>query len=54
MNQEKYYLDKSKRHAIRTQVIVNKKTKKIISTDSIEGRCRDFALFKASNIAIPN
>jgi len=50
--QKKYYSGKAKRHTIKTQVIADKDTKRIICTDFCEGRKHDFKLFKDSKTEI--
>lgn len=50
--QRKYYSGKKKRHTIKTQIIVDKKSKKIICTAVEKGRKHDFRLFKESKTAI--
>jgi len=50
--QKKYYSGKKKRHTIKTQIVVNKKTKNIICTAFSEGKKHDFKLFKESKTHI--
>jgi hypothetical protein len=47
-----HYSGKKKRHTQKTQVIADKKTKKIICTAFGKGRNHDFKLFKASKTHI--
>ncbi|XVN40608.1 MAG: IS5 family transposase [Rickettsia endosymbiont of Argas persicus] len=44
--------EKKKRHTLKTQVVVNKKTKQVICTDFANGRKHDFRLFKESKMLI--
>lgn len=54
-NQKKYYSGKKKKHTIKTQIVINKKTRKIICTNFSEGKKHDFKLFKESKLAFkPN
>ena len=46
--QKKFYSKKKKRHSLKSQVIVDKKNAKIISTVFSNGRKYDFRLFKES------
>ena len=48
--QKWFYSGKKKRHTLKTQVIVEQSTGKIICTFFGQGRQHDFALFKASGI----
>jgi len=48
----KYYSGKKKCHTLKTQVIVDKKSQKIICTNSSNGKCHDFKLFKESGVRI--
>jgi hypothetical protein len=52
--QRKYYSGKKKIHSIKSQVAVDKQTKKIISTSFCKGRKHDFRLFKESKTYIHN
>ena len=48
--QREYYSGKKKKHTIKTQIVINKKTKKIICTNFTNGKTHDFKLFKESNL----
>ena len=48
--QREYYSGKKKRHTIKTQIVINKKSKQIVCTDFTEGKRHDFKLFKDSRI----
>ena len=50
--QKKFYSGKKKRHTIKTQVVVNEKTKEVICIKSTHGKCHDFTLLKNSKIKI--
>ena len=50
--QKKFYSGKKKRHSLKSQVIVDKKSRKIISTTFSNGRKHDFKLFKESKYHI--
>ena len=50
--QRKYYSGKKKKHSIKTQVIADKKSKKIICTNYINGKVHDFEAFKSSKVHI--
>lgn len=50
--QKCYYSGKKKRHTLKTQVVVDKKTKRVICTAFSNGRRHDFRLFKESKISI--
>lgn len=50
--QKKFYSGKKKRHTLKTQIIVDKKTKQVICTAFTNGKRHDFRLFKSSNIKI--
>ena len=43
---------KEKRHKLKTQVVVNKKTQEVICTDFLKGKRQDFRLFKESKTYI--
>jgi len=43
---------KEKRHTLKTQVVVNKKTQEVICTDFLKGKRHDFRLFKESKTYI--
>jgi len=46
--QGKWYSGKKKRHTIKTQLIVDRKTRKIICTAHAEGKTHDFRLYEES------
>ena len=46
------YSGKKKRHTIKTQIVVDKKTRRIISTAITNGKRHDFRLFKESKTRI--
>lgn len=48
--QKKYYSGKQKYHTIKSQVLANKKSAKIICTAFSAGKTHDFSLFKKSKI----
>ncbi|WP_425363764.1 IS5 family transposase [Candidatus Tisiphia endosymbiont of Hybos culiciformis] len=50
--QRYYYSGKKKRHTLKTQIVVDKKSKKIICTNFANGKKHDFKLFKESKILI--
>ncbi|UZQ30206.1 MAG: IS5 family transposase [Spiroplasma phoeniceum] len=50
--QKQSYSGKKKKHTIKTQVIIEQETKKIIATSFSLGKKHDYALFKESKIAI--
>ena len=50
--QRRHYSGKKKRHTKKTQVIADKKNKKIICTAFVKGRNHDFKLFKTSKTHI--
>ncbi|KJW05908.1 transposase DDE domain protein [Orientia tsutsugamushi str. UT144] len=53
--QKFYYSGKKKRHTLKTQIVVDKKTRQVICTDFSNGKKHDFRLFKESKILIhPN
>lgn len=45
-----FYSGKKKRHTIKTQVVVDKKSKRIVCTDFSEGKKHDFRLYKDSKV----
>ena len=50
-NKQKYfYSGKKKRHTLKSQVVVDKKSKKVICTSFGNGKKHDFRLFKESNV----
>ena len=49
-NQKSYYSGKKKHHTLKTQVVVDQRTGKIICTAYGTGRMHDFHLFKASQV----
>lgn len=50
--QKHYYSGKKKRHTLKSQVIVDKKTKQVICTSFANGKKHDFKLFKESKTHI--
>lgn len=48
--QKQFYSGKKKKHTIKTQIVINKKTKQIVCTDFAEGKRHDFKLFKDSKL----
>lgn len=50
--QKKYYSGKKKQHTIKTQVVVNKKDRRIICTNFSNGKRHDFRVFKESKVRI--
>ncbi|RUP77934.1 hypothetical protein D6D54_00030 [Spiroplasma poulsonii] len=50
--QKQSYSGKKKKHTIKTQVIIEQETKKIIATSFSLGKKHDYALFKESKIPI--
>ncbi|UZQ29855.1 MAG: IS5 family transposase [Spiroplasma phoeniceum] len=50
--QKQSYSGKKKKHTIKTQVIIEQETKKIIATSFSLGKKHDYALFKESKISI--
>ena len=50
--QKRYYSGKKKRHTIKSQVVVDKKTKEVICTSFAYGKKHDFRLFKESKTKI--
>jgi hypothetical protein len=48
--QKKFYSGKKKRHTIKSQVVADKKSGKIICTNFCNGKKHDFKLFKESKI----
>ena len=50
--QKKYYSGKQKYHTIKSEVLANKKSAKIICTAFSEGKTHDFSLFKKSKIGM--
>jgi hypothetical protein len=47
-----YYSGKKKKHTLKTQLIVDKKSRKVISTDFTNGKRHDFRLFKESKTSV--
>lgn len=45
-----YYSGKKKRHCLKTQVVVDKNTQKIVCTKYANGKKHDFKIFKESNV----
>ena len=50
--QKKFYSGKKKQHTIKSQVVVDKKSARIICTSFCNGKCHDFRLFKESKTHI--
>ncbi len=50
--QRQFYSGKKKRHTLKSQVVVDKKSKKIICTAFSNGKRHDFRLFKESKTFI--
>lgn len=48
--QKKFYSGKKKRHTLKTQVVIEKKYKKVICTEYTNGKKHDFRLFKESKV----
>jgi hypothetical protein len=48
--QKHFYSGKKKRHTLKSQLVVDKKSKKVICTSFGNGKKHDFRLFKESNI----
>jgi hypothetical protein len=48
--QKRYYSGKKKRHTLKTQLIVDKKSSLIICTNFCNGKKHDFKLFKDSKV----
>ena len=51
-NQKKYYSGKKKRHTVKTQVVADRKTKKVICTSFSNGSCHDFKMLKESKVRV--
>ncbi|WP_115371190.1 IS5 family transposase [Adhaeribacter pallidiroseus] len=51
--QRRYYSAKKKQHHLKTQMIVDKKSGKIICTHFAKGAVHDFQLFKCSQLKLP-
>ncbi|WP_253302432.1 IS5 family transposase [Wolbachia endosymbiont of Psylliodes chrysocephala] len=50
--QKPFYSGKKKRHTIKTQIVTEKKSKKVICTSFSNGRKHDFRMFRESKVAI--
>ncbi len=50
--QKRYYSGKKKRHTLKTQLVVDPKTKKVICTTFAAGKEHDFHLFKRSKVKL--
>ncbi len=50
--QKRYYSGKKKKHTIKTQVVVDKSSKKVICTSYSNGRKHDFRVYKESKVRI--
>lgn len=48
--QKRYYSGKKKRHTLKSQIVVDKKTSLIICTNFSNGKKHDFKLFKESKV----
>jgi DDE superfamily endonuclease len=48
--QRRYYSGKKKRHTLKTQLVVEKSTRRILCLAHDQGRRHDFRLFKTSNV----
>ena len=48
--QKHFYSGKKKRHTLKSQIVVDKKTKKVICTSFSNGKKHDFQLFKESGV----
>lgn len=48
--QRRYYSGKKKRHPLKSQVVINKRTQQIICTAHCHGAHHDFALYKRSGV----
>jgi hypothetical protein len=51
-NQKNYYSGKQKEHTLKTQIIIDLKSKKIICLASGKGRVHDFKLFQNSGVRV--
>jgi hypothetical protein len=51
-NQEMFYSGKQKEHTLKTQVIIDENTLKIICLSHGKGKIHDFKLFKASGVKL--
>ena len=51
-NKKKYYSGKKKRHTLKSQVIVDNKSKKVICTNFSNGKKHDFRIFKESFVRV--
>jgi hypothetical protein len=50
--QKQFYSGKKKKHTLKTQIVVDKKTKQVICTAFSNGKRHDFRLFKESRTKI--
>ena|ERR1700761_6727773 len=48
--QRRFYSGKKKRHALKTQLVVDKQSLKVICTTFTNGKRHDFSLFKESGV----
>ncbi len=48
--QKQFFSGKQREHTLKTQVIIEKKTLKIICLENNKGRIHDFRIFKASGV----
>ncbi len=51
--QKGFYSGKNKKHALKTQVIIELKTRKIMCLRQAKGKIHDFKLFKKSKVKLP-
>ena len=51
-NQKRFYSGKKRRHTLKSQLVVDKKTKQVICTAFTNGKRHDFRLFKESKTKI--
>src|SRR5438067_1681431 len=49
--QKAYYSGKKKRHTLKSQVVINGRTRQVICTAHSRGPIHDFALYQRSNLA---
>ncbi len=50
--QKKYYSGKKKKHTLKTQILADKKSKKIICIPQSKGRKHDYRVFKESKVYV--
>lgn len=52
-DQQKYYSGKKKRHTVKNQVVINPRTRRILSvSDTVEGKMHDHALLDQSHLLV--